>query len=99
MLHEIKSLTQDIEQVEGVEYVLSLTNAHDPVGTSIKQIPPICETPTTPATPAALQAKLADRPNYLDNLAATDASSPSISIFFVNVGEEEFIHLSIDDKI
>ena len=99
VLHKIRRLTQAIEQVEGVEKVLSLTNAPDPVASSVKQIPLISEIPTTPAALAALQAKLADRPIYLDNLAAADTRAAGINIFFANMSDEEFIRLGVDDKI
>jgi len=62
VLHKIKRLAQAIAQVEGVEKVLSLTNAPDPAASSVKQIPLISEIPTTPAALAAVQAKLADQP-------------------------------------
>ncbi len=98
-LHKIKWLTQAMEQVEGVEKVLSLTNAPDRAVSSMKQIPLISEIPTTPAALAALKAKLANRPIYLDNLATADARAAGINIFFANMSDEEFIRLDVDDKI
>ena len=98
-LHKIKRLTQAMEQVEGVEKVLSLTNAPDRAVSSMKQIPLISEIPTTPAALAALKAKLANRPIYLDNLATADARAAGINIFFANMSDEEFIRLGVDDEI
>lgn len=99
VLQKIQRLTKEIEKVDGVASVLSLSNAVDPV-VDVTDPPLIMpQIPTTPTAAAALQAKLADRPIYLKNLVAADGRASAINIFFAEMNSDEFMHRGIDDAI
>ena len=80
-LEKIKRITAEVEQVEGVERVQSLTNVPDPIadiGSMPLLIPRI---PTDPATLEALRHKVADNPIYL-NMVSRDGKGAAILIIF-----------------
>ncbi|MCS6924906.1 MAG: MMPL family transporter [Candidatus Binatia bacterium] len=99
VLHKIKRLTEAIEKVDGVERVLSLANAVDPVADVVD--PPLLmpHIPTTPEALAELRKKVADRPIYVKNLVSADGRAAAINIFFANLDTDEFIRRGIDQAI
>ncbi|MGH7967055.1 MAG: efflux RND transporter permease subunit, partial [Candidatus Binatia bacterium] len=98
-LQKLQRLTTEIEKVDGVESVLSLTNAVDPIADVIE--PPLLmpAVPTTAAGFAELKAKLADRPIYLKNLVAPDGHAAALNIFFAEMSNDEFMRRGIDEAI
>jgi uncharacterized protein len=99
VLHKVQRLTKEIEKVDGVASVLSLTNAVDPVVDVTD--PPLLmpQIPTNAAAATALQTKLADRPIYLKNLVAADGRAAAINIFFAEMTSDEFMRRGIDDTV
>lgn len=99
VLHKIKRLTEAIGKVDGVEGVLSLANAVDPVADVVE--PPLLmpHIPTTPAALAELREKVADRPIYVKNLVSADGRAAAINIFFADLDTDEFIRRGIDQAI
>jgi predicted RND superfamily exporter protein len=99
VLHKVQRLTTEIEKVDGVASVLSLTNAVDPVVDVTD--PPLLmpQIPTNAAAATALQTKLADRPIYLKNLVAADGRAAAINIFFAEMTSDEFMRRGIDDTV
>lgn len=99
VLQKIKRLTEEVQKVDGVERVLSLANAVDPVADVVE--PPLLmpHIPTSPAALDELKKKVADRPIYLKNLVSPDGRAAAINIFFVNMETDEFIRRGIDQAI
>ena len=99
VVQKIKRLSDEIKKIEGVEDVISLTTAVDPVADVVE--PPLL-VPQVPPTPAALEAlkkTLAERPIYLKNLVSPDGRAAAINIFFANMTDDEFFSKGIDDTI
>lgn len=98
-LRKIKRLTQAIERIDGVEKVVSLTNAMDPIADAVE--PPLL----IPAIPAsaeesrALRVKLADRPIFQKNLVSLDGRAAALNVFFRNMSDDEFMRRGIDEAV
>lgn len=99
VLQKIKRLTEGIGKVDGVEDVLSLTSALDPIVDVVDPPPLIPRIPSTPAGLEELKNKLADRPIYIKNLVSPDGKAAAISIFFADMSDDEFISRGIDGQI
>ena len=98
-LEKIKRLTEELKAVEGVDDVLSLANAVDPIANVTDPPPLMPRVPTTPAGLAALKETLDDRPIYLKNFVAPDGRAAAINIFFADMNDDEFLRLGIDDAV
>src|SRR5215470_13514617 len=99
-LQKIQRLTDAIRQIPEVKSVISLTNAPDII-TSVARESAVL-VPNVNATHAVLQelkGKLAGQPVYLKNLVSEDGRAAAINIFFENLGDDEFFHRGIDDRI
>ena len=100
VLQKIKRLTNEIQKIPEVKDVISLTNAPDvitSVATGSTFFVPDVHAPH--AVLAELRNKLADQPIYLKNLVSADGRAAAINIFFANLGDDEFFHRGVDDKI
>lgn len=98
-LEKIKRITAEVEKVDGVESVQSLTNVPDPIadlGDPPLLIPRI---PTDPAALDALRYKVADNPIYL-NVVSRDGKGAAILIFLKQqAGENELSQKARDDRL
>src|SRR5262245_44349884 len=72
VLQKLKRLTEEISKVDGVESVLSLTNAVDPIADVTDPPLLIPHIPSTATALQELQNKLTDRPMYLGTLVSSD---------------------------
>lgn len=99
VLKRIQDLTARISKVDGVQEVVSLTNAADPVEDVIQPPPLIPELPRTKQESAALKAKLAERPMYLKNLVAPDGRAAGINVFFAEMSEDDFAQRRVDENV
>ena len=99
VLHKITRLTEALGNIEGVQEVLSLTNALDPIADVVEPPPLVTQIPTDQADLDALRETLADRPIYLKNLVSTDGKAAAINIFFADMDDEEFMQRGIDEQI
>ena len=99
VLHKITRLTEALENIEGVQEVLSLTNALDPIADVVEPPPLVTQIPTDQADLDALRETLADRPIYLKNLVSEDGKAAAINIFFADMDDEEFMQRGIDEQI
>ena len=98
-LQKITRLSNQIKAIEGVDDVISLANAVDPIANVTDPPLLMLRIPSTPAELAALRDTLADRPIYLKNLVAPDGRAAAINIFFADMNDDEFLRLGIDDKV
>lgn len=99
VLHKIQRLTEALENVEGVQEALSLTNALDPIADVVEPPPLVTQIPTEQDGLDALRETLADRPIYLKNLVSADGKAAAINIFFADMDDEEFMRRGIDEQI
>lgn len=99
LLQKIQDLTTELEKIDGVENVLSLANAVDPIADVTD--PPLLMPRIPPSSSAAeeLRKKLEGRPIYLKNLVARDGQAAAINIFFADLSNEEFMRRGIDGAI
>ena len=88
VLRTIARLTERLAAIKGVDEVLSLTNAVDPIADVIDPPRLIERIPTEPADLDALRAVLADRPIYLKNLVAEDGTAAAINLFFADLDDD-----------
>ena len=98
VLEKLKTLTAQVEKVDGVQSVTSLTNVPDLIANVVEPPLLIPQIPTTPEAMAALQKKIEENPIYL-NLAARDGTGAALIISFKNLTDEEFAQKQIDEKL
>ncbi|HLW69728.1 MAG TPA: MMPL family transporter [Candidatus Binataceae bacterium] len=98
-LAKIKRITAEVEQLDGVGRVQSLTNVPDPIadlGNPPRLIPQI---PTDPAALDALRRKVASTPIYL-NVVSRDGKGAAILIFFKDeIGNDEAAQSRLDGRL
>ena len=99
VLHKIARLTATLGSIEGVQEVLSLTNAVDPIADVVEPPLLVSQIPRDQAGLNRLRETLADRPIYLKNLVAEDGKAAAINIFFADMDDEEFMARGIDEQI
>ena len=99
VLRMIRRLTEALEKIEGVQEVLSLTNAVDPIADVVEPPLLVKQIPTDQASLDTLRDTLADRPIYMKNLVSEDGKAAAINIFFAAMNDDEFRQRGIDDQI
>jgi hypothetical protein len=98
-LEKIRRITSQVEKVDGVQSVRSLTNLSDPIADLSYPPPLIAKIPTEPEALAALRKKIEEEyPIYL-NLVAKDARGAAIIVYFKNLSDDEFIQKGVDDRL
>ncbi len=98
-LEKIRRITTALENLEGVDRVLSLTNAVDPSQDAFRPPPLIVQIPPTAKQRAYLEKLIATTPLYGINLVAPDLRGTAINIFFENLSDVRYADLQIDQKI
>ncbi len=99
VLHKITRLTEALEKIGGVQEVLSLANAVDPIADVVEPPLLIKQVPADPAGLETLRDTLADRPIYIKNLVSEDGKAAAINIFFADMDDDEFMQRGIDERI
>ncbi len=98
-LEKIRRITQEVEKIDGVGNVQSLTNVPDPIADLGNPPPLITRIPTDPTALAALRRKVADNPIYL-NVVSRDGKGAAILIFFKDqVGDDEASEKRRDERL
>lgn len=97
---KIAQVTDELAKIDGVERVVSITNAPDPTAVAgdtpvrlLQNIPP------SPDDLVALQEKLQSIPLYRNNLVAEDLHGAAINVFFRPLSDREYRDLDIDRRI
>jgi predicted RND superfamily exporter protein len=98
-LEKIARVTEAIGRIEGVERVLSITNAVDPAADVFNPPRLLERIPPPPGAVDALRRKLATTPLYGKNLVADDFHGAAINVFFKNLTDAQYVDLDIDRKI
>ncbi|MGH7820895.1 MAG: MMPL family transporter, partial [Candidatus Binatia bacterium] len=95
----IRQLTERIAAVDGVQSVVSLTNAADPIADALEPPLLVPRIPSTDEERRELRKKIADRPMYLKNLVAPDGRAAAINIRFRDMPDDEFMRRGIDQAV
>ena len=98
-LEKIARVTDALGRIEGVERVLSITNAVDPAADVFNPPRLLERIPPPPGAIDALRKKLAAIPLYGKNLVADDFQGAAINVFFKNLTDAQYVDLGIDQKI
>jgi predicted RND superfamily exporter protein len=98
-LEKIARVTDAVANVEGVERVLSITNAVDPAADVFEPPRLLPHIPPSPAEIETLKKKLNSTPLYGKNMVADDFSGAAINVFFKNLTDAQYHDLHIDEKI
>src|ERR1019366_670049 len=98
-LEKIKRITAEVEKLDGVESVQSLTNVTDPITNVLDPPLLIPQIPTDAVTLDALRRKVEANPIYL-NVVSRDGKGAAILIFFKQQsGESELSQKRRDDRL
>ena len=98
-LEKIARVTDRLAVLEGVERVVSITNAVDPAADVFNPPPLLPDLPLAAADVSALKAKLQATPIYANNLVGRDFTAAAINVFFANLTDAEYADLGIDEAI
>ncbi len=98
-LEKIARVTNAVAKLDGVESVLSITNAKDVAADVFTPPPLLPKLPPSPDEVAALRAKLAAVPLYRENLVAPDERGAAINVFFKPLSDVQYADLRLDDRI
>jgi predicted RND superfamily exporter protein len=103
-VQKIDRLTRELGKIPEVRSVLSMTNAKDIVadvlGDGETPALMVASIPETAQAAAALQAKFAQEPLYLDLLVSADGRAAAINIAFrSDVTDQEFLKRKLDERI
>lgn len=98
-LRKIQRITSAIEKIEGVDKVISLTNAVDPSRDAFTPPPLILQVPPTAEQRADLEKLFADTPLFAINLMSPDLRGTAINVFFENLSDARYADLRIDEQI
>lgn len=100
-IEKIARVTDALASLDGVERVVSLTNAPDPTATSgsgagARLLPRV---PPSPSDLARLRQKIESIPLYRDHLVARDLRGAAIHVFFKPLSDVEYRDFQIDRRI
>lgn len=98
-LLEIRRITNALADLEGVEKVVSLTNAVDPSADAFRPPPLIPVIPVPESQVPALREKLLSTPLFHANLIAPDFRGAAINVFFENMTDVRYADLGLDEQI
>src|SRR5262249_14331795 len=96
-LAKLQRLTAQVEQVDGLERVLSLTNLPDLPANVLEPPLLIPQIPTDPDALAGLRQKVEANPIYA-HFTSRDGHATAILFWFKNLGDDEVINTRIDDR-
>src|SRR5882724_11045495 len=98
-LGKIAKVTNALGKIDGVEKVISITNAPDPAADVLNPPPLLPQIPPLEGQIEELKQKLKTIPLYGKNLVADDFKGAAINVFFKNLTDTEYADLDIDEKI
>jgi predicted RND superfamily exporter protein len=98
-LVKIKQVTDAIGRMDGVQQVLSITNAVDPAEDVLSPPPLVPHIPPVGSEATVLRHKLESRPLYGKNLVSDDFHGAAINVFFAKLTQEEYREKRIDENI
>ncbi len=99
VLRKLQRLTTELGKIEGVQEVISLANAVDPIADVVDPPLLVKNIPTNQAGLDQLRETLADRPIYVKNLVSEDGKAAAVNIFFSDITGDDVIARRIDEQI
>lgn len=100
-LAEIDRLSREIEALDGVREVISLTTVKGvemtDQGLSVGRV--MKELPKTLEQAAPFRERVLSNPTYLKNVVSADSRAAGISIVFDDLSDEAFVQLGLEEKI
>lgn len=98
-LEKIRRITAEVEKVDGVESVQSLTNVVDPI-TDVTHPPLLIDRiPTDPVALAALRHKVEENPIYLNVVSRSGKGAAILILFKEGSGDSESAQKARDDRL
>jgi predicted RND superfamily exporter protein len=97
-LEKIQRITAQVEKLDGVQNVFSLTNIPDPLANAVDPPSLVPQIPTDPDALAALRYKVEDNPIY-PNFVSRDAKGTAIWVFFKPLTDEEFVNKRLEERL
>jgi len=98
-LEKIRRITAEVEKVDGVESVQSLTNVVDPI-TDVSNPPLLIDRiPTDPVVLAALRHKVEENPIYLNVVSRSGKGAAILILFKEGSGDSESAQKARDDRL
>jgi hypothetical protein len=98
-LTKIARVTDKLSRLDGVERVLSLTNAVDYAADVFDPPPLLPDIPPNPSEVALLRTKISSTPLYANNFVSHDFKGAAINVFLKDLTDTEYRDLGIDEKI
>jgi len=99
-LEKIGRITAQVEKIDGVQNVFSLTNAPDLIANVVEPPLLVPQSPIDPAVLAAIRSKVEDNPIYLNLVSVSrDAKGTAILIFFKPLTDAEFADKKIEERL
>lgn len=98
-LRKIQRITSAVEAIDGVDKVISLTNAVDPSRDAFTPPPIILQVPPTAEQRADVEKLFAETPLFAINLVSPDLRGTAINVFFENLSDARYADLGIDSQI
>lgn len=98
-LEKVARVTDQLAKIDGVESVLSLTNAVDVAADVFTPRPLLPRIPPTPEDIAELHVTLKKRPLYTKNLLAPNGKGAAINVFLRPLTDAEYDRLDIEGQI
>src|SRR5690606_29046548 len=98
-LEKIRALTERVAAIEGVAYVISLTNVRDPIADVLNPPLLIPEIPRSHEERDRLRARIKDNPLFAGNLISGDSRGAAINVFFEQAARTEEAAQRIDAEL
>ncbi len=98
-LEKIRTVTERAAKIDGVAYVISLTNVKDPIADVLNPPLLIPTIPTTKAERDRLRERIKDNPLFAGNLISPDSHGAAINVFFKDDARTEEATQRIDDAL
>lgn len=99
VLEKIDRITRAAEKIDGVAWVLSITNVKDLIADVL--VPPrlMPEIPRSRAALEELRRRVEDNPLFVGNLVSADSRGAAINVYFRGLSDAEYIAKGIDRKL
>ncbi len=98
-LEKIERITRGAEKIDGVAWVMSLTNVKDPIADVLSPPRLIPRIPTGRGELEELRRRVKDNPLFIGNLVSPDSRGAAINIYFHGLSDADYVAKGIDEKL
>ncbi len=99
VLEKIDRITRAAEKIDGVAWVMSITNVKDPIADVVSPPRLMPEIPRSRAALEELRRRVEDNPLFVGNLVSADSRGAAINVYFRGLSDAEYIAKGIDRKL